>query len=98
MLRMMRLLIMLVGLLLVSSFVVEAQAERSRIDVLTVKGTINPVLVDYIARGIDNAEFEGAQAVIIRMDTPGGLDTAMRDIIQETLRAESAQNRPLFVE
>jgi membrane-bound serine protease (ClpP class) len=77
----------MVGLLLATSIIVEAQAERSRIDVLTVKGTINPVLVDYITRGIDSAEFEGAQAVIIQMDTPGGLDTAMRDIIQQIVNS-----------
>jgi membrane-bound serine protease (ClpP class) len=83
----MRLMLVLAGLLLASTFVVEAQTERSRIDVLTVKGTINPVLVDYIARGIDDAAFEGAQAVIIQMDTPGGLDTSMRDIIQSIVNS-----------
>ncbi len=87
MLRVMRLMLVLAGLLLASTFVVEAQTEQSRIDVLTVKGTINPVLVDYIARGIDDAAFEGAQAVIIQMDTPGGLDTAMRDIIQSIVNS-----------
>lgn len=87
MLRVMRLMLILVSLLLASTFVVEAQTERSRIDVLIVKGTINPVLVDYIARGIDDAAFEGAQAVIIQMDTPGGLDTAMRDIIQSIVNS-----------
>ncbi len=87
MLRVMRLMLVLTGLLLASTFVVEAQTEQSRIDVLKVKGTINPVLVDYIARGIDDAAFEGAQAVIIQMDTPGGLDTAMRDIIQSIVNS-----------
>lgn len=87
MLRVMRLMLILVSLLLASTFVVEAQTERNRIDVLTVKGTINPVLVDYIARGIDDAAFEGAQAVIIQMDTPGGLDTSMRDIIQSIVNS-----------
>ena len=87
MLRVMRLMLVLAALLLASTFVVEAQTEQSRIDVLKVKGTINPVLVDYIARGIDNAAFEGAQAVIIQMDTPGGLDTAMRDIIQSIVNS-----------
>jgi len=57
------------------------------IEVLTVKGTINPVLTDYISRGIDRAQGTGAQAVIIQMDTPGGLDTAMRDIIQDIVNA-----------
>ncbi len=87
MLRTMRLLVFIVILLLAGSFMAEAQVEHSRIDVLTIKGTINPVLTDYITRGIEDAEFEGAQAVIIQMDTPGGLDTAMRDIIQEIVNA-----------
>jgi len=64
-----------------------AQAAGARIDVLTIKGTINPVLVDYLARSIEQAEDAGAAAVIIELDTPGGLDTAMRDIIQEILNA-----------
>ena len=87
MLRFLRIPLILTGLLLIASITVEAQAVNSRIDVLQVKGTINPVLVDYISRGIDQAEVDGAQAVIIQMDTPGGLDTAMRDIIQEITNA-----------
>jgi len=80
--RFLRIPLILIGLLLVASIAVEAQEVNPRIDVLQVKGTINPVLVDYISRGINQAEVDGAQAVIIQMDTPGGLDTAMRDIIQ----------------
>ena len=82
MIRFFRIPLILIGLLLAASIAVEAQEVNPRIDVLIVKGTINPVLVDYISRGIDQAEADGAQAVIIQMDTPGGLDTAMRDIIQ----------------
>jgi len=85
--RIRRLVIILIGLLLVTSIAVRVQAESSRIDVLTVKGTINPVLVDYIGRSIEQAEDDGALAVIIQMDTPGGLDMAMRDIIQEIVNA-----------
>ena len=87
MLRFLRIPLILIGLLLVASIAVEAQEVNPRIDVLQVKGTINPVLVDYISRGIDQAEVDGAQAVIIQMDTPGGLDTAMRDIIQTITNA-----------
>jgi membrane-bound serine protease (ClpP class) len=86
--RVLRILLILIGLLLVASITVRAQTASSRIDVLTVKGTINPVLTDYISRGIDQAEETGAHAVIIQMDTPGGLDTAMRDIIQEIINAK----------
>ncbi len=85
--RLIPILTILIGLLLATSIVVRAQAASPRIDVLTVKGTINPVLIDYIGRGIEQAEDNGASAVIIQMDTPGGLDLAMRDIIQEIVNA-----------
>lgn len=55
--------------------------------VLEVKGTINPVLAEYIQRGVDTAEAEGAEICIIKLDTPGGLDTAMRDIVQAITNA-----------
>ena len=85
--RISRILLILIGLLLAVSVAANAQTGSSRIDVLTVKGTINPVLTDYIERGIEQAEETGASAVIIQMDTPGGLDTAMRDIIQLIINA-----------
>ena len=85
--RISRILLILIGLLLAVSFVARAQTGSPRIDVLTVKGTINPVLTDYIERGIEQAEETGASAIIIQMDTPGGLDTAMRDIIQSIINA-----------
>ena len=87
MLRVARILLILIGSLLITSIVAEAQTTDQRIDVLTIKGTINPVLTDYIDRGIEKAEEDRATAVIIQMDTPGGLDTAMRDIIQSIVNA-----------
>lgn len=53
--------------------------------VLTFKGTVAPVSAQYISRGIDTAVSDGAQALIIEMDTPGGLDSSMRQIIQKML-------------
>jgi len=55
------------------------------VDVLTFKGTVAPVSAQYISRGIDTAISDGAQALIIEMDTPGGLDSSMRQIIQKML-------------
>ena len=49
---------------------------------LTVDGPINPVVANYVARGIGEADRRHAEAVVIALDTPGGLDTAMRDIVK----------------
>jgi len=76
------------GVLAVALVTIVAQAASSSVVVLRVKGTVNPVLVDYIERGIEQAEEDNATAVIIQLDTPGGLDTAMRDIVQEIVNAE----------
>lgn len=82
-------LILLAVLLLLAVTAVQAQTPAGpRVHVLTIKGTINPVLVDYVGRGIADAEKDGAQLVVIQMDTPGGLDKAMRDIIQEIVNAK----------
>ncbi len=53
-----------------------------QVHVLTWDGIVNPVMERYIDRGIDTAERSDALAVVIRLDTPGGLDSSMRDIIQ----------------
>src|SRR6266540_2990267 len=53
--------------------------------VLTADGTVNPIMHRYIDRGIDAAEDERAGAVVIRLDTPGGLSTSMDDIIKRII-------------
>jgi membrane-bound serine protease (ClpP class) len=80
-------LLLPIGLVIAGAIASQAQAATGTVDVLHVKGTINPVLVDYIKRGIEHAEDNHAITCIIQMDTPGGLDTAMRDIVQEIVDA-----------
>ena len=79
---------LLLGLLITAFISIAAQAASPTVVVLNVKGTINPVLADYISRGIKDGEDRNATAVIIQLDTPGGLDTAMRDIVQVIVNAK----------
>jgi membrane-bound serine protease (ClpP class) len=64
-----------------------AQSERTAV-VLHIEGAIGPATVDYVSRGLTSARERGAAAVVIRMDTPGGLDTSMRQIIRDILASD----------
>ncbi|MGB8707114.1 MAG: nodulation protein NfeD [Dehalococcoidia bacterium] len=64
------------------------RADSSKIEVLTVNGTIVPVVASYIDRGIGRAESEGAVACIIELNTPGGLLNSTEDIVQRILNAK----------
>ena len=63
-------------------------ADSSDIEILSVDGTIVPVVANYLDRGIGRAESEGAVACIIELNTPGGLLNATEDIVQRILNAK----------
>lgn len=56
--------------------------QRGAVHILTASAEVNPVLERYIDRGIDEAERTDAKAVVIKLDTPGGLSSSMEHIVQ----------------
>src|SRR5690349_6006934 len=66
---------------------VQARAADAHVLVATLNGVINPITDSYVSKAVDRAVGGQANALIIQMDTPGGLDTSMRDIIKKILAA-----------
>lgn len=60
-------------------------AAAAPVAVLQLQGPIGPASADYLERGIHKAGEAGAPLVVIQLDTPGGLDTSMRQVIQAIL-------------
>lgn len=67
---------------LVGLFVVSLGAPAAEALKLTLDGTVNPATSAYVVRGLREAERSGAALLILELDTPGGLDTAMKEIVE----------------
>nr|WP_218178335.1 nodulation protein NfeD [Pseudomonas putida] len=72
-------------LLLLLGITPGGQAAPAAVWVLGIDDAIGPASADYLVRSLDQAQAQGAQLVVIRLDTPGGLDSAMRQMIKAIL-------------
>ena len=79
-------LLVLALLFLSGVFPVTAEEEHP-VFLLEVSGTIDPALARYVTRGLELARQRQASAVVLRLDTPGGLDGSMRKIVQGILNS-----------
>ena len=84
----MRLLLLLHAALLGASVSVTAQGTGGQVWVAALDGPVGPASADLVIRAIEDAETAKAAALVIRMDTPGGLDKSMRDLVKAILAAE----------
>ena len=77
---------LIAGLVVAIAFAVPSVAQGQRVLVTNVTGPITPVIADHLEAAVAEANETGA-VLIVTMDTPGGLDTSMRDIVQTFLNA-----------
>src|SRR5580692_2650605 len=64
-----------------------AAESSSQVVELHIDGEIEPILAEYLVNGIQQANTEHASLILITMNTPGGLDTSMREIVQAILQS-----------
>ena len=64
---------------------ISAQTDSQLVLVLTFRGAVTPVLRQYLSGAIEDAQLEGAEAVILRLDTPGGSVDVTKQIVQDML-------------
>jgi membrane-bound serine protease (ClpP class) len=79
---------LLLSLLLASALAVPAAAQGKHAAVIKINDVITPAIAEFVSRSIEQATKENAACLIIQMDTPGGLDLSMRDIIKDIMNAE----------
>ena len=74
------------GLLFAGAFAAAARAQS--VSAIRIDGAINPAIADYVAKSIAKAHESGSAALVIELDTPGGLVSSTKDIVTAILNAE----------
>ncbi len=72
----------LIPVLIISFFLLLSVTAEARILTITINSPIHPVSAELILKALERARSEKAELLIIKMNTPGGLDTSMREIIE----------------
>jgi membrane-bound serine protease (ClpP class) len=71
-------------LIAVTALVVAASAlAADRVEAVNVDGVVHPITVEIVSRALEQAQREGARLVLIRLNTPGGLSDATREIVEK---------------
>ena len=72
-------------LILACCWTLAGQAQQPRVILIHLDDTIQPISADYLARGLDAAEVQHASAVLIEINTPGGLLDSMRQMVSKII-------------
>lgn len=80
-------MVMLSAAVVLSEGNLEAAGKAPVFDVITVNSAITPPIAEYVLQSIEESAKSGAEGMILQLDTPGGLDLAMRDIAKGILNA-----------
>jgi membrane-bound serine protease (ClpP class) len=84
--RLLRLLVVGAGIFAIGT--APALGARSFVRAISFSTDVNPVSADYVRGALKNAERDGATAVVIVLDTPGGLSDSMREIVKAELNSK----------
>jgi membrane-bound serine protease (ClpP class) len=88
-----KILFIILIIILVFPVFINASETNSRFASIKLEGTVNPIIADHIVSSIGKANNEKVQFIVIKMDTPGGLMSSMREIIKTIM----SSNVPVIV-
>jgi len=76
------------GLVLLSGAAFAQPAPEQTVDIIRIDGAIDPQMSEYLRSRLQQAQDEGVHAAVIQLDTPGGLDVSMREIVSDILNSD----------